>query len=146
MPATIPHDVATEHSRLVRIYGEVLFTGSRAMGVERPSSDWDFVVVGTEEDAIREAGSPQGSREGSAAMLMERFGGWSVYLGRVNLIIAPSKEVFAAWAIATDWCCERSQGVTDKRVRTHVFDHFFRRCGRYNEPCPVCGKEDSIPF
>lgn len=114
-----PEDVQRTYDRICEVFSEVVFTGSRAMGVETESSDWDFVVsdvLGSETKI-----GIEDLRHGESVAAVPGF--TSIRIDSVNLIIDHRDgEVLASWAAATDYCAERM--VADKAERIKIFEQF----------------------
>lgn len=114
----LPPEVEKTYQLIRSQFGDVVFTGSRAMGVETESSDWDFVVSAERGEEVKLGFVPQGDESRSNQMYFT-----SVRIGEVNLIIDHRGEgILANWAAATDYCAERA--VADKLERIKIFESF----------------------
>lgn len=119
--AEFPEAVQKVYEQICEQFSDVVFTGSRAMGVASESSDWDFVVcdeVGSEE---RLGIGNYGADERVSRSNEPEF--TSVRIGDVNLIIDHrGSEMLVRWAAATDYCAERE--VADRDTRIAIFERF----------------------
>ena len=128
-----PENVAIIYAMLTKKWPRVVFTGSRAMGVSGPDSDWDFVVADDEgfklnlelseylDDAFKnpEAFPTHNPYESKGNKLT------SLRFGQVNLIVdhrGPPYSVLDSWRGATDHC--RDNKVSDKAERIRIFESF----------------------
>lgn len=114
----VPEDVERVYQQICERWGDVVFTGSQAIGCATEKSDWDFVVSDSEDFIIPEyfkfdrlnAISCKGSKYIT-----------SVRIGNVNLIVDHrGDDILDNWRIATDYCQEHC--VFDKQARIKVFD------------------------
>lgn len=116
-----PADVAECVRELQKIFGFVVFTGSRAIGHWGEDSDWDFVVEAPEAVILD---LPTKYEFSCTASLngVPLFS--SLRSGEVNLIIDHSgeKDILERWMIATDACIDR--GCTTRDERIAVFREF----------------------
>lgn len=116
-----PADIAKLVCELQKIFGLVVFTGSRAIGHWRDDSDWDFVVSASElaldELPAKYALSCTASLNGVPLFS-------SLRSGEVNLIVDHSgeKDMLERWMVATDACVDRGCKTRDERIA--VFREF----------------------
>ena len=125
-----PENVAVIYEMLTRKWSRVVFTGSRAMGVAGPDSDWDFVVRDEERFTLSlelcneldeefkdpKAFPPHNPYSSSGSKLTPlRF-------GVVNLIVDHRVGILNAWFYATGYC--RVNKVADKAERIRIFESF----------------------
>ena len=127
-----PENVAMIYEMLTKKWPRVVFTGSRAMGVSGPDSDWDFVVADDEgfklnpelslylDDTFKnpEAFPTHSQYESKGHKLT------SLRFGQVNLIVDHRAGVPALdkWQCATDYC--RATKVVSKSERIRIFESF----------------------
>lgn len=115
---SVPEDVERVYQQICEQWGDVVFTGSQAIGCATEASDWDFVVSDVEGFTppfnVDTAGEI--SCEGVRYITTMR-------IGKVNLIVDHrGPQILDNWRIATDYCQEHC--VFDKSERIKMFEHF----------------------
>lgn len=101
-----------------------LFTGSRAFGVEREDSDWDFLVYGSAQ--LSEILKAEGWAEGASMGTEEEPSQFdSLRKGDLNLIVALYEEHYQRFARATELCVFL-RGPADRNQRIAIFDAVVR--------------------
>mgnify|MGYP003505086801 CR=1 FL=1 len=116
----VPDDVEHVYQKICDRWGDVVFTGSQAIGCAKPDSDWDFVVSDAADFALPVAADLPHDKENAISCGGSKYI-TSVRIGKVNLIVDHrGDEILDNWRIATDYCQEHA--VFDKQARIKVFD------------------------
>lgn len=119
------------------------FTGSRAIGVERPSSDWDFVLTTSdhrelinnlcENYKVKEPynyyfgwGNDTANlyiylQDDKAPRTIWNLWGLLKRYHKVNLIIVEYEDELDKWINATEFCKENKNACYNKNLRCHFF-------------------------
>ncbi len=115
----VPDEVLALYGVICNRWGDVVFTGSRAIGCAKKESDWDFVVADKEDFELPVAAGINHDSRGTVSHNNTAFI-TSVRVGKVNLIVDHrGSSILDNWRIATDYCQEHA--VFNRNDRVKVF-------------------------
>ena len=116
----VPEEVELVYEKICERWGDVVLTGSQAIGCATKDSDWDFVVSDKFQFTLPDCLNPNYDRVGAVSCGGSRKI-TSVRIGNVNLIVDHrGNKILDNWRIATDYCQEHC--VFDKQKRIKVFN------------------------